>query len=107
MTLDRKEWAELNAAASAVKRQEAPVQVRTVEMSGVWDDLLAWLHEQVEAREEAAVQALNAFQRSGDYSYEALAKHKSLLDIRQAEMLLIQNIEAKVTAYHQIEQGGS
>ena len=107
MTIDRKEWAELNAAASAVKRVEAPIAIRSVEMDVVWEDMVSWIREQVKAKEEEATQAMNAFQRSGDYSHVALATHKSLLDIRQAEVLLLRNIESKVLSYHHMSEGGS
>jgi len=79
-------------------------QVRVMALSDAWVDLQGTIHEETKAIQAKLDAHLDTMKYSGDYSYEYLAKQKSLLDIISAELLLIQRLERTIAAYH--EHGG-
>jgi hypothetical protein len=81
-------------------------EVRIVEQSGAWQHMVGWLKETREKHVRELTVRQNTLQYSQDYSHEGLAKLKASLDIAQAELLMIQAIEAKILAYHK-EEGDS
>lgn len=83
--------------------QPVQVQYKTVELSDAWTLLQDWLRQGIEKKEAQLASYREAFDRSGDYSHDALVKHKVSLDILTAEVYILKEVEEKVLSFHKEE----
>lgn len=102
MTIDYREWSKMwkDMQNNSALLPPEP-QYRMVEQSAAWQQLTSWLRERVEVKEKELEDLVLDLQLDGDYSHDALIKKKVRIDICQAEVLTLGNIEAKVLTYTQ------
>lgn len=98
MAIEKRDW-ENNILWAGGALKEPPVEYRMVEQSAAWAQLRTWLRTQIEVKMKESAALIAAVQRSGDYSHESLIRQKVLIDISQAQVLTLAEIEAKVLAY--------
>ncbi len=82
-------------------KYQPPVEYRTVEMSEAWARLREYLDEFIKDTEAMVEARMKTLCHAGDYGYESLVKQKTLVDISQAELLILEQIAKKVKSFHE------
>ena len=96
MAIDFKDWQMVSPAQSL---DASAIQYKTISQDEAWQQLSVWLRGGIEELTSALDQSTQTFQASGDYSYEGLVKQKSLIDLTQARLLSLIDVEAKIDSY--------
>ena len=105
MTIDHKVWQNIvDSKSHAVLKENVHIEYVNIGSETVWRHMQEWLDIQKNIGNDHLQRALTALATSGDFAYESLVKHKSLIDIRQAELRIIEQFSEKVRTYHSEEE---